>query len=130
MGFLLVIVFLALSSWSIVSLFRRLHHHHVGAGWWVAFAVLAACGVILGIWCALYCEYHIGARFRIIGFPIPGVFFHLEDGQWVDFPVPEFQAYAEVFTNVVTVIALVTLPLWLASSRWRGHEGIKHKDFA
>ena len=46
-------------------------------------------------------------------------FFHLEDGQGVDFPVPEFQAWAAVFTNIITITALATLPVWLLS--WRRH---------
>jgi hypothetical protein len=130
MGFLLVVVFLALSGWSIISLFRRLHRQHVGASWWVVLAVLVASGTALGVWCALYCEYQIGTRFRIASFPIPGVFFHFEDGQWVDFPVSEFQAHATVFTNVVTMIALTTSPLWLLLSRQRRHGSTQSRELA
>jgi hypothetical protein len=119
MGILLVIVFLALSSWAIVALFRRLWRKHVSTGWWIAFGVLVACGTAIGIWCAFYCEYHVGTRYRIGSFPIPVVFFHLEDGDWVDFPVPKLQAWSAVFTNVITIIALATIPLWLVS--WRQH---------
>jgi hypothetical protein len=122
MGILPVIAFLVLSSWALVALVRRLQHEHVSTGWWVAFGVLLVCGAALGIWCAFYCEYHVGARCRIGSFPIPVIFFHLEDGDWVDFPVPRFQAYAAAFTNVITIIALATLPLWLASWRRHRHE--------
>ena len=122
MGILLVIVFLALSSWVLFALFRRLLRQRVATGWWIAFGVLIACGAALGIWCAFYCEYHVGARYRIGSFPIPVVFFHLEDGDWVDFPVPKFQAWSAVFTNVITIIALATLPLWLVSWRQHRHE--------
>jgi len=59
------------------------------------------------------------ARDRIGSFPIPVVFFHLEDGDWVDFPVPEFQAWAAALANVISITALATLPLWLIS--WRQH---------
>jgi hypothetical protein len=119
MALLLVIIFLALSSWAVVVLFRRLKHQHASAGWWVVLGLLVASGTALGIWCAFYCEYHVGTSYRIAGFPIPVVFFHLEDGTWVDFPVPEFQAWSAVFTNIITIIALVTLPLWLAWWRRR-----------
>jgi hypothetical protein len=85
------------------------------AGRWLAFSFLAACGIAAGIWCAFYVEYHIGSRYRIGGFPIPIVFFHLEDGQWVDFPVPTFQLWATVFTNIIAITALATLPVWLVS---------------
>jgi hypothetical protein len=120
MGILLVIISLALSSWVVVALFRRLQRQHASVGWWVAFGVLVACGTALGIWCASYCEYRVGTDYRIGGFPIPVVFFHLEYGAWVDFPAPEFQAWSATFTNTITIIALATLPLWLAS--WRHHK--------
>ncbi len=122
MGILLVIIFLALSSWTLVALFRRLRRQHVSAGWWFAFSVLCICGAALGVWCAFYCEYHVGSRFRVGSFPLPVVFFHFEDGAWVDFPVPEFQAWAAVFTDIITIIALATLPLWLVSWRHQKYE--------
>lgn len=111
----------AASTWSLVALFRRLRRRREGVGSWIAFGVLAACGVALGIWCAFYCEYHVGANYRFGSFPIPIVFFHFEDGQWVDYPVPQFQAWAAAFANVVTITALSTLPLWLLARQHR-HE--------
>jgi hypothetical protein len=52
-------------------------------------------------------------------FPIPIVFFRLEDGHWIDFPVPAFQAWASVFTNIIAITAFALLPVWLTS--WRHH---------
>jgi hypothetical protein len=113
MGMLFVIAFLALSGWLLFTLLKRLRRQHARTGQWIVFAILVACGVALGIWCAFYCEYHVGTRYRVGSFPIPVVFFHLEDGQWVDFPVPAFQAWSAAFTNVITITALATSPLWL-----------------
>ena len=124
MGILIVILFLALSVWTFVALFRRLHRQHASRGLWFAFSVLAASGVAVGIWCALYCEYHLGARFRIGSFPIPVVFFHFEDGQWVDFPVPAFQAWLAVAANIITITALATLPVWLVSRRHQRYDHV------
>ena len=87
---LVIILFLWLSSWTLVSLFRRLRRQHVSAGWWIAFAMLCIIGSMIGIWGVFYCEYNVGTHFRIGGIPIPIVFFHFEDGAWLDFPVPEF----------------------------------------
>ena len=119
MGIIFIIVFLGSSSWTLVALCRRLRRQHTGIGWWIAFGILVAFGVTVGIWCAFYCEYPVGTRYRIASFPIPIGFFHLEDGEWVDFPVPKFQAWSAAFTNVITITALATLPLWLVS--WRQH---------
>lgn len=122
MGMLFVLVLFASSTWAVIALIRRLRRKHASGGWWIAFGVLVACGVALGIWCAFYCEYRVGPRHRVGSFPIPVVFFHLEHGDWVDFPVPEFQAWSAVFTNVITVTTLATLPLWLVSWRCHRHE--------
>jgi hypothetical protein len=126
MGILIVIAFLALSSWALAALFRRLRRQRVASGWWVALGVPVACGVALGVWCAFYVEYPVGTRYRIGSFLLPIVFFHLEGGQWVDFPVPEFQAWATALTNVLTITALATLPLWLLSWREHRHESTQN----
>ena len=119
MGILIVVVFLGLSSSSLVALLRRLQRRRATAGWWLVLGVLVVCGVALGVWCAFYVEYPVGTRYRIGSFPIPVVFFHLEQGDWVDFPVPEFQAWSSAVTNIITITALATLPLWLVL--WRQH---------
>ena len=118
-GMLFVLAFLTGSSWALVSLVRRLRREQAGPRRWVAFVILAVIGLSVGAWCAFRCEYPMGAHYRIGSFPLPVVFFHLEDGQWVDFPVPKFQALSAAFTNILTVTALATVPLWLLS--WRSH---------
>ena len=110
-GTLFVIAFFAASIWALVSLVRRLRRERAGTPWWIGFVVLAVLGIAVGVWCAFHFEYRLGAHYRVGSFPLPVVFFHLEDGQWVDFPVPKFQAWAAVFTNVITITALATLPL-------------------
>ena len=119
-GMLFVTAFLAGSGWALVSLVRRLRRQHVGTRLWVAFVFLVAIGVSAGTWSAFHFEYPLGARCRIGSFPIPVVFFHLEDGQWVGFPVPPFQAWSAAFTNIITITALATLPLWLVSAPRQG----------
>jgi len=115
---LFVVAFLTGSIWALVSLVRRLRREHAGIRWWVAFLILLVVGASVGVWCAFHCEYPLGGRYRIGSFPLPVAFFHLEDGQWVDFPVPQFQAWAAAFTNIITMTALATLPLWLLL-RWQ-----------
>ena len=117
MGIFLIIPFPALSVWTLIALFRRLRRRDTSRGLWGAFSILAACGIAVGIWCAVYCEYRVGTGFRIGGFPIPAVFFHFEDGQWVDFPVAPPIAMLAVFGNITVLTALATLPVWLLSRR-------------
>jgi len=125
MNGLLAIIFLGLSIWILVALFRRLWRQKVGRLWWAAFFFLIACGVGLGIWCAFYCEYAVGSHFRFASFPIPAVIFHLEDGNWVDFPLQTFWLWVVVSVNIITITALATLPLWLVSRKKQEHESTK-----
>jgi hypothetical protein len=122
MGILFVIAFFVPSSWALIALIRRLRRQRAGTCQWLAFGVLFACGLALGIGCGFYCEYQVGRTIRIFSFPIPVVFFHLEDGNWVDFPVPEFQAWASVFANIITIASVATLPLWVVSWQRNEHE--------
>lgn len=117
MGILFVIFFLTASGWMLTALFRRLRRQHVSRSLWFAFSGLAACGIAAGVWCACFVEYHLGTHFRIGSFPIPVVFFHFEDNQWVDFPVPPVQAWLAIATNIITITALATLPVWLLLRR-------------
>ena len=119
MGILIVILFFVLSVWALVTLFRRLRRQHASRALWFTLWVLLAFSIPVGIWCAFFCEYHVGAHFRVGSFPIPVVFFHFEDGQWIDFPVPEFQAWSAAITNILTIATLATLPIWLVSLRGR-----------
>ncbi len=117
-GMLLIVAFLAGSSWALISLVRRLRREHAGLRWWGAFVILVVIGLSLGAWCAFRCEYPLGSHYRIGSFPLPVVIFRLEDGHWVDFPVPGFQAWSAAFTNIIAITALATVPLWFLS--WRG----------
>ncbi len=114
MGILIVATFFVCSLWLLISLLRRLRRIGFGGFWWLGLAVMLSLGSLAGYWCAFHFEYQAGARYRIGSFPIPVVFFHLEDGQWVDFPVPEFQAWATVYTNILMVAAVFALPHWCA----------------
>ena len=103
----------------LVSLVRQLSRKRASVQWWIAFFTLALVGILAGIWVAFHFEYSLGTRSRLGSFPIPIVLFRLEDGQWTDFPVPAFQAWASVFTNIITITAFALLPVWVAS--WRHH---------
>ncbi len=121
-GMLFVVFFLTGSSWALASLVLRFRRERVDARWWAALFTLVGLGLLAGIWCAFYCEYPLGENYRVGSFPLPVVFFHLEDGKWVDFPVPEFQALSAAFSNIITMTTLATVPLWLLSWRQHRHE--------
>jgi hypothetical protein len=125
MGFVVVIALLSLSSWILITTFRRLYSKPVGIVWWLVFCGLAVSGVVIGYYMAFDFEYKVSAHMQFVSFPIPVCFFHFENGQWVDFPTPDFFAYPAAFTNVVTVTAFAVLPVLVASILFRrGKEGV------
>jgi len=121
-GMLSVLVVLAGSCCALGALVRRFHREQASSRRWISFISLVVIGLLVGAWCAFQCEYPLGAHYRIGSFPLPIVFFHLEDGQWVDFPVPKFQATLAACTNILAITALATVPLWLLTWRRQSHD--------
>ncbi len=115
MGFVVIVGVFALSSWILFATLRRLVSQHVGIRYWLTFGGLVAIGVAAGYWLAFHFEYAVSTQARLGSFPIPVCVFHLEYGQWVDFPSPEFFAYPAAFTNVVAVTAFAVLPMLAVS---------------
>jgi hypothetical protein len=119
MVILLIIILLPFCSWMLFALARRLRRPQVSPGWWLPFGILVVGGAGFGVWCGFFCEYPVGPRFRFGSFPIPAVVFHLEGGDWVDYPLPTIEAWAAAVTDILAITVLATLPIWLAS--WRVH---------
>jgi hypothetical protein len=115
MGFLIVILLFGLSSWGMFATFRRLRRTHAGRTWWYAFSALVVVGIAAGTWLALRFEYHVSPQMRCVSFPMPLAFFHLEDGHWVDFVTPPYVMYPGLVANILSVVAVLLLPLLLGS---------------
>jgi hypothetical protein len=115
MGFLIVIALFALSAWGVFATFRRLHRMRASRVWWFVFASLLVIGLSAGSWLAFSFEYQVSPTMRYFSFPMPLAFFHLEDGRWVDFVTPPYVMYPGLFANVIAIVAVVLLPLLLAS---------------
>lgn len=90
---------------------RRIHASggHVR---WALLLLAALAGAGLGF-LLNGCELPLGVRCRVVGIPIPGVFFHLEDGQWIDFvrpfPCVTFVINVCLFALLGAVAAVLTM---------------------
>jgi len=115
MGFVIVIIVLALSSWAMIATIRRLRRTNAGRAWWTAFAMLLALGISAGTWFAFSFEYQVSHDMRYASFPVPLAFFHLEDGHWVDFITPPYVMYPGLLANVTSFAAFALLPLLIIS---------------
>lgn len=111
MDYLMVIVLLGLAAWSVIAVFRYLRLHDFNAKWWLAFALLAALGMGVGIWAGTRLEYQPTQRKRVLGFPLPLAVFVREGENWTDFVPPTAVQYGAVVANVLTAVAALLIPL-------------------
>lgn len=109
MGILLIIGITLLCGWVVIPVFRNAAKIRQKKLWLVIF-LMAVVGIGVGMLLANL-EYHAGAKFRVVGTPIPLIFFHLENGQWVDFPLPSYVAWPGYIANVIFGTALCLAPL-------------------
>jgi hypothetical protein len=123
MGFPIVIAVLALSGWSIYRIFRHLRLKQVTRAWWAAFTLLAIVGVAIGSWLTFRFEYQVSPTMRCLSFPVPLAFFHLENGQWIDFITPPYIRYPGVAANITAAVAGALAPLFLASALFQTRIG-------
>ncbi len=114
LAFVLALVLLALSFWGVVATVRRFRQTGAGRGWWSAFSVFGMLGVVVGAWFAFRFEYQVSPAFRFVGFPVPVAFFHLEDGQWVDFIIPPYASYPALAADAVGFGVIFLVPLLIA----------------
>ncbi len=111
MGRLIIILpVLAFDVWLLATTGKKQCKIWAQARAWPRLAGAAALGVALGVWLALFVEYHWGAGTRVIGFPVPVCFFHLEDGNWVDFIPPAAMQYLGWTANFLSGLAAPILP--------------------
>ena len=114
LAFILAVILLALSAWGVVATVRRFRQTGAGRAWWLAFSVFGALGVTVGAWFAFRFQYQVSSQFRYVGFPVPVAFFHLEDGQWVDFIIPPYASYPALLADTVGFGAAFLMPLLIA----------------
>jgi hypothetical protein len=103
---------LALASCAAVAAVRGLWRSQAGPRWWGGLALSAALGAAVGVWCGFFCEYRPIEELRVFSFPVPAYFFHLEDGDWVDYVVPAPLVVA--VCNSLSLTLLAVLPVWAA----------------
>jgi hypothetical protein len=117
MGFLIIILVLCLSGWSLVVTIRRLKNVGADRNWWVAFGVCTIIGIVLGCLCAFMVDYHVTPKMRFSSFPLPLAFFKFEDGAWVDYVAPRFVVIIGILANILAVTAVANLPVFFISLR-------------
>jgi hypothetical protein len=114
---LIALPLLGLSLWLIGGTFRRLQRKRAAWKWWLAYCALVVIGAIVGWRLAMDVEYQVSPTMRFASFPIPLAFFHLENGEWIDFILPPAFVYLGLAANVLSVVAAALAPLLILSLR-------------
>lgn len=107
---ILILPVLAFNVWLLATTGKKQIKIWRQARAWPRLAGAAFIGLALGVWLALFVQYKWGSGLRVIGFPIPVCFFHLEDGNWVDYPLPTAMQWAGWAANFLTGLAAPFIP--------------------
>jgi hypothetical protein len=109
-GLILILPVLVFEVWLLATTGKKQCQIWRQARAWPRLAGAAVIGLALGVWLALFVEYKWGSGMRVIGFPVPGCFFHLEDGNWVDYPLPTAMQWADCAANFLMGLAAPFIP--------------------
>ena len=109
-GLILIFPVLAFDIWLLATTGKKQFHIWLQTRAWPRLAGVVLLGVVLGCWLSFFVEYKWGATMRVIGFPVPVCFFHLEDGNWVDFIPPPAMQFLGVAVNFLSGLPAPLLP--------------------
>jgi hypothetical protein len=94
MAYCLIPIVIGLLAYSNVLIVRLFDRRKAGIGWWKALTFAWLAGAGLGVWSTFFFEYQPSPKLKVLGAPVPAVFFQLEGSpgneDWVDFPAPLF----------------------------------------
>jgi hypothetical protein len=115
MGLIIIIPFGALAGWSIFAIARWLLRDGYGREWWNRFAMLAAVGLVVGVWFAGFSKYKM-ANFHLEGFPIPS---HIQSPPQGDTPatdsnMPWLIRSGVLVTDFLSGVAVCLAPIAVA----------------
>lgn len=113
-GLIFIIPILAFDIWLSCTTGRQLVRCWREHKQWRQLAAAAVIGLALAVWLTFFVKYSSGSTLRVRGFPIPLVFFHLEDKTWTHTTLPAILPYAGGATDFLTGLAAPFIPYKIA----------------
>jgi hypothetical protein len=113
-GLLFILPILAFDIWLSWTTGRRQVRRWLELRQWPRLVSALAAGLALAIWLTFFLRYGNGPKMRIQGFPIPFVFFRLEDQTWSRTVLPSSLPYAGAATDFLTGLAAPFIPCKIA----------------
>jgi len=111
-GLIFILPILAFDIWLACTTGRRQVRLWLEHGQWKQLAAAAAIGLALAIWMTFFLHYSNGPNLRVQGFPVPLVFFHLDDKTQTGLPAA--LPYVGTATDFVTGLAAPFIPYKVA----------------
>lgn len=113
-GLIIIIPILAFDIWLSCTTGWRQIRRWVELGQWRPLAATGAASLVLAIALPFLVKYNWSAKTRVEGFPIPLVFFHLDDNGWTHSGLPSFLPAVGLATDIITGLALPFIPFKVA----------------
>jgi hypothetical protein len=113
-GLIIIIPILAFDVWLSCTTGRRQIRRWLELRQWRQMLAAFAIGLGLAIWLTFFLRYSFDPKMRVIGFPIPLVFFHLEDQTWTRTILPASLPYAGTVADLFTGLAAPFIPYKIA----------------
>ncbi len=108
----LILIFpvLAADVWLLATTGKNQFNIWFQARAWTRLAAVAAIGVALGVWLGFFVQYKWGANLRVVGFPVPVCFLHLQDGKPKDYLAPAAMQWLGTAANFLSGLAVPLIP--------------------
>ncbi len=111
MGSIILIIPIAVFSvWLLSTTGRRVLDKKRAQGKLAQFGLIVLIGLAIGAWFTFVVNYKMGATLRLKSFPVPTEFIYLQDGKWVESPLPPIMKAAVVATDFLFGIAIAFFP--------------------
>jgi hypothetical protein len=117
LSFFISIPITAIALWLIFRNVTRLWQTEAGWLWWIVLVTIAVGGGCIGRQLS-ECDVQMSPGFVWGGLPLPIGFFHLEDGQWVDFVPPYPVQLCNKLADTVIPIIILLLPFMIVRRRF------------
>jgi hypothetical protein len=113
-GLILVLPVLAFDVWLFVTTGHRVIKRWIGEGQWRNLAATAAIGLLLALWLTFFLHYNWSKEERVVGFPVPRVFYALQDKVWMRTTLSGFMGCLGVAADFITGLAAPFIPFKVA----------------
>lgn len=106
----LIVPIVAFSIWLLGTTGKRVYATRKASGKLSVFALIVLIGLALGGWFTFVVNYKIAPTLRLKSFPVPTLFIYLQDGKWVESPLPPVMKAAAIAADFLFGMAIAFFP--------------------